>query len=220
VDIEQIHPVNGPSALRAELGIGAEEVVLLYSGNMGAKQGLEILPQLVARLREHQHLRFVFCGDGAYRRQLEQAAAGLTNLLFLPLQPLERLNDLLNLADIHLLPQRAGAADLVMPSKLTGMLASGRPVIATAAPGTQIASTVEGRGIVVAPGDVEGLAQAAVLLAENAALRRRMGRAARAFAVRELACDSVLPRFESSLQAALVKPARPAIPTIAIKSVQ
>lgn len=220
VDIEQIHPVNGTSALRAELGIGAEEVVLLYSGNMGAKQGLEILPQLVARLREHQHLRFVFCGDGAYRRQLEQAAAGLTNLLFLPLQPLERLNDLLNLADIHLLPQRAGAADLVMPSKLTGMLASGRPVIATAAPGTQIASTVEGRGSVVAPGDVEGLAQAAVLLAENAALRRRMGRAARALAVRELAGDSVLPRFESSLQAALAKPARPAIPTIAIKSVR
>jgi len=52
------------------------------------------------------------------------------NVIWIPLQPLERLNDLLNMADIHLLPQRSGAADLLMPSKLTGMLSSGRPVVA------------------------------------------------------------------------------------------
>ena len=204
VDVEAIRPLDGPNALRAELGIGQDDVALLYSGNMGAKQGLEILPQLAERLRDHAHLRFVFCGDGVYREQLEQGVAGLTNVTFLPLQPLERLNELLNLADIHLLPQRAGAADLVMPSKLTGMLASGRPVIATAAPETQIASAVEGHGIVVAPGDVEAMAQAAVLLAENAALRKRMGNAARGFAVRDLARDPVLLRFESALSGALV----------------
>lgn len=203
VDVEAIRPLDGPNALRAELGIGRDEVVLLYSGNMGAKQGLEILPRLVERLRAQTHLRFVFCGDGAYREPLEQAVAGLANVSFLPLQPVERLNELLNLADIHLLPQRAGAADLVMPSKLTGMLASGRAVIATAAAGTQIASAVEEHGIAVAPGDVEAMAQAAVLLADNAALRSRMGDAARGFAVRELALDSVLLRFESALTGAL-----------------
>lgn len=203
VDVEAIRPEDGPNALRAELGIGRDDVVLLYSGNMGAKQGLEILPELAERLRGHAHLRFVFCGDGAYRGQLEGAVGGLANVSFLPLQPLERLNELLNLADIHLLPQRAGAADLVMPSKLTGMLASGRAVIATAAPGTQIASAVEGHGIVVAPGDVEAMAQAAVLLADNAALRNRMGDAGRAFAVWELARDPVLLGFESALMGAI-----------------
>ena len=80
----------------------------------------------------------------------------------LPLQPLDRLNDLMNAADIHLLPQRASAADLVMPSRLSAMLSSGRPVIATAHAGTQIAQVVEGRGLAVPAEDADAL-HAAVL---------------------------------------------------------
>lgn len=208
VDVETIYPQAGLNPYREELGIAPGQVVLLYSGNMGVKQGLEILPQLAARLRDHTDLHFVFCGDGAYRAQLQDAVGGLKNVSFLPLQPLERLNELLNLADIHLLPQRSGAADLVMPSKLTGMLASGRPVIATALPDTQVARAVEGHGVAIEPGNVEAFEQAVVLLAENAALRARMGNAARAFAVQELARDSVLPRFESVLQEACGAPIR------------
>jgi putative colanic acid biosynthesis glycosyltransferase WcaI len=199
VDVDAIQPMSSGSPLRDELGIGRDQVVLLYSGNMGAKQGLEILPQLATRLRGQRHLHFIFCGDGAYRAQLEQAVAGIENVSFLPLQPFERLNELLNAADIHLLPQRAGAADLVMPSKLTGMLASGRPVIATATEGTQIARAVEGCGIVVEPGDVEAMAEAAEMLAGNDELRKRMGFAARVYAKRELARDAVLRRFEAAL---------------------
>jgi colanic acid biosynthesis glycosyl transferase WcaI len=200
VDIDAIHPMDGRNLIREELGIGRDQIVLLYSGNMGVKQGLEILPQVASKLRGQKKLHFVFCGDGAYRRQLEQAVAGIANVSFLPLQPVERLNALLNAADIHLLPQRAGAADLVMPSKLTGMLASGRPVIATAAAGTQIARAVEGRGIVVAPGDVEAFANAAAALAEDSGLCASMGRAARAFAEQELAREPVLLRFESAME--------------------
>lgn len=200
VDVDEIRPQDGPNLIREELGIRRDQIVLLYSGNMGVKQGLEILPRLATWLRGQKHLHFVFCGDGAYRAQLEQAIAGVDNVSFLSLQPVERLNELLNAADIHLLPQRAGAADLVMPSKLTGMLASGRPVIATAAATTQIARAVEGRGVVVAPGDVEGFAQAAMLLAEDDELRQRMGRAARAYAEEELARDAVLLRFESAMR--------------------
>lgn len=200
VDVETIYPKNEASPLREELGIARDQVVLLYSGNMGMKQGLELLPRLAARLRENRRLHLVLCGDGGYRAQLKHLVQGLENVTLLPLQPVERLNDLLNLADIHLLPQRAGAADLVMPSKLTGMLASGRPVIATAAPGTQIARAIEGRGISVEPGDVDALMQATILLAENPDLRQRLGHAARLYAVQELARDSVLPRFERAIE--------------------
>lgn len=207
VDVDAIRPQDEPSPYRAQLGIAHDQIVLLYSGNMGMKQGLEILPQLADRLRGNKLLHFVFCGDGAHRSRLQEAVFGLENVSFLPLQPIERLNELLNMADIHLLPQKSGAADLVMPSKLTGMLASGRPVIATAAPGTQIAGAIEGHGIAVAPGDLEALAQAAVLLAENSALRQRMGDAARSFAERELARDSVLRRFQSAVERMFENPA-------------
>ena len=207
VDTDAIYPQPQLSPFRAQLGIAPDQIVLLYSGNMGAKQGLEILPRLAAGLRDHKLLHFVFCGDGAYRGQLEQAVAGFRNVSFLPLQPLDRLNDLLNMADVHLLPQRAGAADLVMPSKLTGMLASGRPVIATAAPGTQIATAVEGHGLAVKPENPDALIRAALLLAENSELRRSMGAAARLYAVQQLARDSVLTRFEAALKTTILGPA-------------
>ena len=200
VDINAIAPYEEASPFRDEVGIGQDKIVLLYSGNMGAKQGLEVLPQLANALRERRNFHFVFCGDGAYRAQLQQSVAGFENVSFLPLQPLERLNDLLNVADIHLLPQRAGAADLVMPSKLTGMLASGRPVVATVAAGTQVAHAVEGRGIAVAPGNLKELVCAVTMLAEDQALCRSMGRAARVFAEQELARDPVLLRFESAME--------------------
>ncbi len=95
------------------------------------------------------------CGQGAAYSRLRDLADGLKNIHWLALQPLDRLNDLLNMADVHLLPQRADAADLVMPSKLTGMLASGRPVLATALEGTQIAEVLESAGVIVPPENLD-----------------------------------------------------------------
>lgn len=86
------------------------------------------------------------------------SASRLPNVHFLDPQLLERLPDLLGMADIHLLPQRADAADLVMPSKLTGMLASA--VVATAHPGTELTTVVQTCGVVVSPEDPAALAQA------------------------------------------------------------
>ena len=85
-------------------------------------------------------------------------------------------------ADIHLLPQRADAADLVMPSKLNGILASGRPVVATARAGTEVANVVAGCGVVVACDDAAAFTDAVLALADDAPRRETLGRAARAYA--------------------------------------
>jgi colanic acid biosynthesis glycosyl transferase WcaI len=199
VDVETIRPVDGPNTIRRELGIADEQVVLLYSGNMGMKQGLDVLPRLAQELRDDARIHFILCGDGAFRSRLEQMTAGLHNISLLPLQPECRLNDLLNAADIHLLPQREDAADLVMPSKLTGMLASGRPVISTAALGTQLAELVAGRGINVPPGDSDALSRAVLTLVEGQQMRTEMGRAARSFAEENLSREQVLRRFEMEI---------------------
>jgi len=213
VDVEAIHPLdpleNHENPIRRELAAlvpGIEnKIVLLYSGNMGAKQGLELLAPLAEAFApggEHHdpHVHFLFCGDGAFRPQLEALVAHCPNVTLLPLQPVDRLNDLLNMADIHLLPQRAGAADLVMPSRLTGMFASGRPVIATADPGTQVAQMVEGRGLVVPAEDTAALHAAVSRLAEDEELRLSLGRAAREYAVENLGKQEVLERFELNLK--------------------
>jgi colanic acid biosynthesis glycosyl transferase WcaI len=199
VDTDAIFPLPEPSPLRAELGISAGEIVALYSGTMARKQGLETLAEAACHLAGHESLRFVFCGEGPGKAALANLTSRLANVQWIPLQPSARLNHLLNLADIHLLPQKADAADLVMPSKLTGMLASGRPVVATARRGTQLAQVVERRGIVVEPGDASAFAGALKELAQNHTLREKLGRSARDYAISELKKESILSRLEQEL---------------------
>jgi colanic acid biosynthesis glycosyl transferase WcaI len=200
VDVDAIFPLNAPSAMRQQLGLSPDCIVALYSGNMGEKQGLEIVLEAAGRLAGEDGIRFVLCGDGAARQRLQQKYAGLTNVQWLPLQPLERLNDLLNMANIHLLPQRSGAEDLVMPSKLTGMLASGRPVIATANEGTQISRVLPDCGVVVEPDNIENFASAILLLARDADRRAGMGKHAREFALRHWAKENVMQEFDKQLK--------------------
>ena len=199
VDPKVIYPQRSRNLYRDILGIGDCTVIALYAGSMGKKQGLELLVEAARQLVQHPEIQFVLCGDGPYRPRLVELAKNLRNIILLPLQPADRLNDLLNLAGIHLLPQRADAADLVLPSKLTGMFASGRPVVATAHPGTQLAMAVEGRGLVTPPADANRFASAVLRLAEDAELRERLGRQAREYAVKYLGPDTILAEFERAL---------------------
>ena len=199
VDTSEIHPLAGPSPFREELGITESTVVALYSGSMGKKQGLDLLVEAARRLSGRPGMRFVFCGEGPGRQILVDNVKNLPNLSLLPVQPADRLNDLLNLADIHLLPQLADAADLVMPSKLTGMMASGRAILATAHPGTQLFGALAGRGFVTPPGDVDTFVSRLSQLTENPSLRTHLGQEARRYAVSHLHRDEILRQFERSM---------------------
>jgi colanic acid biosynthesis glycosyl transferase WcaI len=183
VDLERIRPLpqrSGSTLYRYD------DIVVLYSGNMGKKQGLETLLEAARILLAagERRVRMLLCGDGVERESLVAAAKGLTNVAFAPLVPAEDLNELLNAADIHVLPQRADAEDLAFPSKLTNMLASGRPVVATARANTQIAKVLEGCGVVVPPGDATALAARLCELAGDVARRRTLGAEGRRVAER------------------------------------
>lgn len=199
-DCRTIVPLARASAYRQRLSLSDHAFVALYSGNIGEKQGLEIIVEAARQLMRLPKVFFVVCGDGTARRRLEALASGLPNMRWLPLQPLGELNELLNLADVHLLPQRASAADLVMPSKLTGMLASGKPVLATADQGSALAVAVSERGLVVPPGDTGAFVAALLRLKDDAGLRVVMGRNARCYAETHFAADAVLRRFEAAMQ--------------------
>ncbi|NPT40349.1 WcaI family glycosyltransferase [Paraburkholderia sp. 1N] len=200
VDTKAVSPIDRPSEFRALWNISQSATVVLYSGNMGAKQGIEVLAEAASALSGRQDIVFVFCGDGPSRAPLEMRCAGLPNVKFVPLQPVDRLNELLNLADIHVLPQRADAADLVMPSKLTGMLASGRATIAMANEGTELFEVVSPRGVVVPPEDMEPLVQAIKTLADDPRRRAHLGATAREYAEAKLSRQMVLGEFEENLR--------------------
>lgn len=194
VETNRIFPLPDRPALHAELGLPEGRKIILYSGNMGQKQGLELVIEAAAQLADRQDLLFLLCGTGAARSQLEAMASGLENVCFLSLQPLEKLNDLLNLAYLHLLPQRSGAEDLVMPSKLTNMMASGRPVVATAAASTQISNVLDGCGIVVAPDDLDGFCVGIVELVDNPVKTDQMGKRGREYVETHWDTDQILSR--------------------------
>lgn len=200
VDTKAIYPIATPSSMREQLGISSDKIVALYSGNMGEKQGLEVVLESAARLDAEKDILFVLCGDGAAKARLQERYANLDNVIWLPLQPLDRLNDLLNMAEIHLLPQRAGAADLLMPSKLTGMLSSGRPVVATADEGTQIAEVLVDCGVLVEPDNAASFADAVLQLAKHTEKRTVLGEHARAYALKHWAKDEVLRNFDLQMR--------------------
>jgi colanic acid biosynthesis glycosyl transferase WcaI len=200
VDIAHIFPLDKPSDYRHELGINADTKVVLFSGSLGGKQGLMVIPDAARNLAHRKDLIFVVCGEGVMKPQLVAACADLTNIRFLPLQPFSRLGQLLGLADMHLLPQSPDAADLVLPSKLSGMLASGRPVIAMCQHSTEIARLVTDCGLVVAPEDGLALADAIVKLADNNELRKNLGIKARHSAKEKFEKHSVLNRLVYQLR--------------------
>lgn len=202
VDVESIPTLPSTNtSYRSELAIGPHEIVALYSGNMAAKQGIEMLADVARQTHESQRapVTFIFCGEGPARASLEAACSGLPNVRFLPLQPLERLGELLGTADVHLLPQRPEAADLVLPSKLTGMLASGRPVVAMAMPGSSLEQEVQGAGIAVEP-SAEAMAVALDRLATDALLRRELGAGARHRAETSWRKSAIYDKFVGVIQ--------------------
>jgi len=153
VDTSHIFPLERQSAYRGELGFSADDFIVLYSGNIGAKQGLNVLLDAAESLKDHPHIRFVVAGEGPVKKDLQRLYGNLKNVRFLEFQPYARLNEFLNLADMHVLPQESGAADLVLPSKLGGMLASGKRILVTAEAATELAQFVGSAAGVVRPGD-------------------------------------------------------------------
>ena len=154
-------------------------------------------------MKDDARFHFVIVGNGSDRERLEARAAelGLPRLHFLDLQPRARLGEMLGTADIHLVIQKREAADLVMPSKLTNILAAGRPAIATAEQGTALWDALEdgGCGVCTPPGVSAALAKALSKLGTDAGERDAKGLKARQYAEENLDQDAILHAFEQKL---------------------
>lgn len=209
VDISRRDPAienEAIAATRASLLPAGKSVIALYAGNMGAKQGLDILAAAAGKLAiERPEMLFVFCGSGATKSRLKQATEGLPNVKFLDLQPEEVFRNLLASTDIHLIPQIHEIQDLALPSKLGGMLASGQPIIAMAEEGTQLATELCDVSIVIPPADVDALVAALSNLAGDSALRNNLGRKGRQLAQLRWDRNVVLAEFEARLLDFLTK---------------
>lgn len=182
VDTERIAPADPQNGYRAEYGLGAR-IVVMYAGNVGLSQSLDLVVEAARRHRERDDVVFVINGGGSALEGLRREAEGLPNLRFVPMQPRERLPEVLAAGDLHLVPLRTGLARSSVPSKLYSILAAGRPVLASVDAGTEVATTIEraGAGVSVPPEDPDAFCAALDDLLADPDGRQRMGRSGRRF---------------------------------------
>jgi len=201
VDITQFHPLTDKDILKQSFGFSPTDKIVLYSGAIGEKQGLEALLHAAAAWQHREEVKFLICGSGPYKAKLEQLAAQLQlkNTIFFPLQPLAEFNRFLNMADVHLVIQKSHASDLVMPSKLTTILAVGGIALITANEGTGLHDLISRykMGILVNAEDQEALrAGIGKAVWEDTA---DIARNAREFAAGHLSISGVMTRFEEQV---------------------
>ena len=197
------YDVKAGQQFRELCGVHASDYLILYSGNMGEKQGLELVVEAASEMSDMPAVKFLLCGDGVSRERIEKLAESknLDNISFLPLQPVEIFNKLLNSADVHLVVQKAGAADLVMPSKLTNIIATGGYSVVTAEASTEL-------GVLLAENEFLGSRVEPDNLAEFVSTLRTLSRSKmpmdhakiRGFAENNFEMNIVMSRFEKDLQ--------------------
>lgn len=194
VDTVAIRPADRLTAYRKELGIG-EEPVVMYAGNVGMSQSLDLLIEAARQLPE---VTFVINGDGSGRKQLQAMAAGLANVRFGDYQPAERLPEVLATGDLHVVPLRKGLGAVSVPSKTYSILAAGRPILAAIDPGTEVPRILaaSGAGTAVAPDQPEAFVAALrAMLADRPGLAEA-GRSGRAWVEQHVSPAAVAERYE------------------------
>lgn len=198
VDTETVRPLPRENDYRKEFGLEGKTVVM-YAGNVGLSQSLEMVVDVAAALAYEEDLMFVINGQGAARAQLEARAGGLSNVRFVDMQPSARVPEVLAAADIHLVPLKRGLGRSSVPSKIYSILAAGRPVIASVDEGSEIARLIErsGAGLAAAPDDAEAMTKALRRMLDASDEAQAMGEAGRRFVEAWASPGAVAEAYES-----------------------
>lgn len=161
VDNKSFYPIENSKLNREKWGFSENDKIVLYSGSIGEKQGLNQLIELAQFYQSNEKIKFMVASSGSYsiKLQSEVNELNITNIYFLPLQPKEVFNEFLNIADVHLVLQKKNAADLVMPSKLTTIMAIGGLAIVSSEKGTELYELVNDKklGVLVEPENINEL---------------------------------------------------------------
>lgn len=208
-DIDFVTPRTCGKNFKSKLGYKESDKIVLYAGNIGKKQGLEIVLQAAKNFYLQPDVKFLIVGNGANLNELKLLAErlSLTNCRFLPLQKWEDVPSMLAMADIHLIIQRAGAADAVLPSKLTNILAVGGNAIVTAEANTELGHLAEkypGIYSLIEPENTSSLVNAIRILLSNGS-KGDFNKVARAYAEENLDKNVIIRRFVGEIKERLLK---------------
>lgn len=202
-DLDKINPKakskNSQMKIKRKFNIPTNNLIALYSGNMSNKQGLEILGKLVSKCT-NLNVFFIFCGEGPKKKELQHMCAKFKNVKFLPLQSNEKFIELLTLCDIHLLPQVSNVSGIFLPSKLSGMMASGNPIICSASKNSELSQIVKNCGYVADPNNFGLFYKYFLKLLKSKDIRLRFGKNGRIYSEKYFNKKNILEKFFVNLQ--------------------
>src|ERR1700722_7503483 len=174
--------------------------MVTHTGNMGVKQGLDVMLDSALQLRERRDFVFILAGDGSMKPRLQERATALNlaNLAFLPLQEHTEYLQMLAATDMALIVQQSSVSDIVFPSKTVTLLSAARAVAASVSANSEIGRVIveSGGGIVTEPENVGALSAAVNNLFKYPAKRLAMGQAGRQYALENWDENRVLSRLE------------------------
>ncbi|WP_028981510.1 WcaI family glycosyltransferase [Sporocytophaga myxococcoides] len=201
VDIDFIRPMSKEESMRRELGFEEKDIIILYSGNMGEKQGLEAVIPMAQKFANKSEVKIVLAGEGAAKERLmkETEANRLKNITFLPIQPYEKLSAFLAIADFHLVLQKKAASDLLLPSKLLSILSAGGCAIVTAVENSSLHKMIgeTNAGWLAEPENIEDLIRILENAIDSPSKNIQKKENARKYALKYLNKDEILSNFQN-----------------------
>lgn len=182
VDTDAINYIDkANNTLFDELEINRDKFIVLYAGNLGYAQNIEIIIDAAKQLSDEKEIEFIIIGGGSREEGLKKYAHGVKNIHFYPLQPMDRTAEVYSMGDICLMSCKAGTGGIGVPSKTWSILSCRRPIIASFDDNSEIIKIIlqNEMGLSNSPTDIHGLADNIMQLYSDGELRAKMGRCGR-----------------------------------------
>ena len=184
IDSETVRPIRKEEIyLYEKFGISNDKFSVVYAGNLGYAQNIEVIIETAKKLKNQNEIQFLIFGKGAQEEEYKKLAAGLDNLKFFPIQPYSEVSYVYSLGDASIVPCKKGFGGSAMPSKTWSIMATGTPVLASFDRDTEMERiiSVERTGLFSVAGDSEQLAANILRLYEDQELRKELGTNARKY---------------------------------------
>lgn len=210
IDENVIHPIDiNQNKLLTELGVPRYNFTVVYAGNIGYAQGMDIILEAAEQLKENKEIGFIIFGNGALEDKMKEDVKkrGIDNICFFPLQPYNRVSEVYSIGNACIVSCKEGTGGFAMPSKTWSIMGCGRPVLASFDIGTRLERIIKDEecGLFSQAGDVKGLVTNILALKDNRQLASQLGKNGREYIEknlsRELGTKKIVEIIESTYSA-------------------